>query len=231
MIGITRSIRPIGRRACHAIALGVAASVVSSLALSSAGCVARRTVGQDPHRELGTGGYSGANSTLVDSLIVRALPRVLANYPRPSELGSGSVRVQFPAGMTPGRRASVEARLAEAGFDVDSAVRGDGPDVYHIGRVWRRGGEAKVDVFRPVHELGMTNGWYPMQVITVEFTGGGLSSWQVTGHRAWAVGAFEPPAWVEPLPADGLGDLSDGARDAGGIGSNGDASESSGDED
>ncbi|MEZ6242462.1 MAG: hypothetical protein R3B57_05405 [Phycisphaerales bacterium] len=64
---------------------------------------------------------------------------------------------------------------------------------YSVGRVWVRGGEAKVDVTRPVMALGrLADGGWVTQTITLELEGG-LTPWRVVRDRPWALGAIEAP--------------------------------------
>lgn len=64
---------------------------------------------------------------------------------------------------------------------------------YHIVRVWIAGDEAKVDLIRPLPDIGASaDGSVPTQGLTVNLRGG-FKPWHVTAHKRWAVGAMEMP--------------------------------------
>ena len=69
-----------------------------------------------------------------------------------------------------------------------------GEPVYHVGRVWVRAHEAKVDVFRPMPEIderpGMGGRVYQMITVTLK---GGFEPWRVVHGRAWEPGAYPVP--------------------------------------
>jgi len=136
------------------------------------------------------------------SAMTAALRRVLRQYPP----GRGTARfaVNLPARVSPENAADI---LAALGPGAELATP-DNPSLptYHIGRIWIRAGSAKVDVFRPVVELGrQPDGTYEQQAITV-WMEGGLGPWRTIRTQKWAVGAFPRPEFSEPEDYEGATD-------------------------
>lgn len=67
-----------------------------------------------------------------------------------------------------------------------------GLPVYHVNRIWVRGRSARVEVLRPIAEIGPTAQGTPVyQAITVFFEGG-LEPWKITGRQVQD--SFSPDA-------------------------------------
>jgi hypothetical protein len=65
--------------------------------------------------------------------------------------------------------------------------------IYHVGRVWLRFENARVDVYRPMLELGPGPDGKPVyQMVTVHLRGG-FSPWRAEFARAWDPGVYETP--------------------------------------
>lgn len=89
--------------------------------------------------------------------------------------------VNIPSGMShmPYERA---ISFAGVGAQPPSPDVNDLP-VYHVTRIWSRGYQGRVDVMRPVAEVGAGAGGKPVyQTITVYFEGG-FQPWRVTGRQ------------------------------------------------
>ena len=202
----TRSVIRAGGLAALAGGLVLAAGVMP-------GCFGYRTVRQDPHMEVGAGGMDGVNAPTVTDVTVAAAAWVLNEHPVPPEAGGAALvnlaeGTRYDIALATIRR--IDSRTGTSVARVTRERLREGTPVYHIGRVWQRGGNAKVDVIRPVFELGTDpNGRYSTQAITVELEGG-LGTWRIVRHRGWAVDAVAVPApntWIEdepgvPRPAD-----------------------------
>ncbi len=67
--------------------------------------------------------------------------------------------------------------------------------IYHVGRVWLRFEEARVDVYRPMLELPPGPDGQPVyQMVTVHLRGG-FSPWRAEFARAWGPGDNSPPEY------------------------------------
>lgn len=128
-----------------------------------------------------------------------ALQRVLRQYPP----GRGTTRfaVNLPTKVSPENAAEILAALGP-GAELATLENAELP-TYDIGRIWIRAGSAKVDIFRPVVELGrQADGTYEQQAITV-WMEGGLGPWRTVRTQKWAVGAFPRPELSEPEVYEG----------------------------
>lgn len=116
-----------------------------------------------------------------------ALVRVIDRFPP----GTRQFAVGLPEGVSIETIDEILGALGP-GAELAGPRTGDLP-TYSIGRIWIRSGKAKVDIFRPVSELGpRADGTYERQAITV-WLEGGLDPWHITRMQRWEVGAFPRP--------------------------------------
>lgn len=187
------------RESLRGVTIGGAALALS-LGLGMAGCVGYSSY--EPHRaEIRlTNPGQPATQTALEAAVRYAATRYPPNTPpEVAILGQPTTEphdfmfaVNMPRGM------SREQYLGSVGRIGGEAVpltpeRVDLP-IYHVGRVWVRGGRARIDIFRPVP------GWrdaepdddnaYQALTLTLE---GGHRAWRVTRMQARTPGA-------EPLP-------------------------------
>jgi len=159
---------------------------------------------------------SGINTAAGEEIVVEAARWVL-KYDYGSVEAAPPVVLNMPAGVTPKRAGRI---LTDLGPTVRAAtpetLAENGP-VYHIGRMALRGGEAEIDVYRPVFDRpsdapaldpGTAPGEPVYQCITLTVMGGD-EPWHVERSRPWALGAFTPPVItvvepVWPTPSDRL---------------------------
>lgn len=99
----------------------------------------------------------------------------------------GGYVVNLPKGTTLKTAQWVQAGLGEGARLVGSG--GEGMPVFHVTRVWIRGGEARVEVLAPEVQ-GEARG------VVVEMTSSGISGWRTERVRTLARGAVvEPPLY------------------------------------
>lgn len=163
------------------------------------GCVAAAVIGgcasyaNVPEPE-SSPSVTSPNARQPRAAMTAALQRVLRQYP-PGR-GTNAFAVNLPPQVSPVNADELIARLGP-GAELASPGNRDLP-TYHVGRIWIRGAQAKVDVFRPVVELGRgADGVYEQQAITV-WLQGGIGPWHTVRTQKWAVGAFPRPEVFEP---------------------------------
>lgn len=182
--------RVTARRSLHAAALmtGLALPLVSMT-----GCVG---YGSWPPVEGADLAATNPNVPYTVETTTLALQWVLQRYPVPgagtSPVGLDEPRfaVNLPAGLRRGNYIRIAS--AAGGTPVTPDNAGELP-VFHIGRVWIRGGTAKVDVLRPMFELPRrADGSYVYQCVTVLMEGG-FRPWGVTGTQTREPGLVPVP--------------------------------------
>lgn len=125
-----------------------------------------------------------------------SLQWVLQRYPAP---GTGTepvpadearFAVNVPAGI---RRANYIKIASAPGGTPTTAENVEHLPVYHIGRVWIRGGKATVDVLRPMFEYpARGDGSMVYQCVTVHMEGG-FQPWRVAGTQTREPGVVPVP--------------------------------------
>lgn len=157
--------------------------LVGGALLISAGCV-----GYSSYPKVEGVAPGSPNFIFVRPVVAAALKAVVERFHPES---AGPYAVNLPAGMTPEGREEVLR-----GLDMNAAPlthRTDHLPIYHVGRVWIRGASAKVDIIRPVLELGAApNGGTTSQGLTV-WLQGGANRWAVEFIQPWSIGVVEPP--------------------------------------
>jgi len=161
-------------------AIGVA--VLSGAGLLG-GCV-----GYSSYPEVESLASSSPNFIQVKPVVEEALREVIERY-HPD--WAGAYAVNLPSGMT---ATAQEAIVAELGDDARAMTRENAHlPTYSVGRIWVRGAKAKVDVIRPVLEIGpKPDGGIAYQGMTV-WLNAGLNPWRVDFVQPWAIGVVEAP--------------------------------------
>lgn len=100
--------------------------------------------------------------------------------------------VNVPSGIS---QETYQRVIQFAGAGAEAPTAGDtSAPVYHIGRIWVRGGSGRVDVLRPVAEVGTDpTGRTIYQTVTVFFDGG-FKPWQITGRQVRDAVTADVPA-------------------------------------
>lgn len=107
--------------------------------------------------------------------------------------GAGYV-VNLPAGTSQENAMKIFSKLP-SGAVWPSSEEQDPSRMYHVGRVWIRASEAKVDV---VYPFTMINGGTGQRGMTV-WLQGGVRDWRVIRGQYWAPGTVEVPAVSVPV--------------------------------
>ncbi len=164
----------------------LAALVGVSVAIAG-GCVSYTNVSgpQSPPSFRSPNHYAAVDVTGV------ALDWVLARH-GPDD-GSGYV-VNLPAGMSQENAMKIFADLPSGAVWPGSADQ-DSAGMFHVGRVWIRASEAKVDV---VYPFAKVDGSMGQRGVTV-WLQGGVRDWRVIRGQYWAPGTVSIPAVSVPL--------------------------------
>lgn len=133
------------------------------------------------------------NSANTERVLETALVWFFIRYP--VEKGQAAA-INMPGGM---RKAYYERIVRNVSADGGPDLRPLTPElehsvpVYHVGRVWVRDHEAKVDVLRPMKELGPGADGKPIyQAITVQLQGG-MRPWRALAAKSWEPGIVPVP--------------------------------------
>lgn len=175
---------------------GIAGMIGFSMAMS--GCVSYTNVPVPASAPA----FKNANHMQSISVLTRALEAVINEHPA----GGGAYAINLPTGTTPETFEKIIANLPAGatmpfeGMDVDMPT-------YHIGRVWIRASDAKVDVIYPFTGMdGVSND----QNVTI-WLSGGVRSWRVHRRQHWAAGTIPtPPVYVPAWTDDGFVDEPNG---------------------
>jgi hypothetical protein len=154
-------------------------------------------VGYSSYPEVDSLAPSSPNFIQVKPVITSALKEVVRRY-HPD--WAGPFAINLPPEMTPESQADI---LRDLGPDARPMTpQTQHLPTYHVGRVWVRGPKAKVDVVRPVLELGPApDGGIVYQGVTV-WLDAGLNPWQVDFIQPWSMAVAAPPdANFVQLPA------------------------------
>ena len=150
--------------------------------LAGGGCMGYSNMNTDS----GTVSVSNPNARTPSEVVREALRYVVGRYP-----AGGRFAVNLVKGTQP-NMADFIMRELPAGAELVSEVNTDLP-TYYVGVTRIRMGEAKVDIIRPVTELGeIPGGGYATQAVTVHLEGG-INPWRVTLMQRWALGAVPVP--------------------------------------
>lgn len=124
----------------------------------------------------------------VRPVVAASLKEVIAKYHPQS---AGAYTVNLPAGMTPSSRNDLVYGLGPDAMLLTHST--DALPIYHVGRVWIRGADARVDIIRPVLELGTTPTGEPVYQGMTVWLQGGVNDWAVELVQPWSIGVVQPP--------------------------------------
>ena len=139
--------------------------------------------------------FKNANHMQSISVVTRALEAVIAEHPT-----EGSYLINLPAGTTPETFEKIIADLPAGAIMPVDGMSDDIP-TFHIGRIWIRASDAKVDVIYPFTGLdGITTD----QNVTV-WLSGGIRKWKAYRQQHWTAGTIPtPPMYVPIIEAEEL---------------------------
>jgi len=139
--------------------------------------------------------FKSANHAQSISVVGKALETVISKHPV-----SGAYLINLPAGTSPESFDQIIAELPE-GAMMPSDGMDEGMPTYHIGRVWIRASDAKVDVIYPFVRADGTD---QAQNVTI-WLSGGVRSWRVYREQYWAPGTIPTPPLSVPIVPDDEG--------------------------
>ncbi|MCC6675780.1 MAG: hypothetical protein IT436_01425 [Phycisphaerales bacterium] len=167
-----------------------AAGLVMLAALG--GCVGYASY---PYEEGGKNTFANQdpNTPPADELIYLSLDWVTSKFPPP---GGVSTEASYAINIPKGVRRDVYDRILKKLGDKAAPLTPETAQslpIYHIGRLWVRGRNAKVDVLRPVLEGPRGPGGQVLyQPVTLRIEGG-FEPWRVRRHQVWEVGTVPIP--------------------------------------
>ena len=154
-------------------------------ALLLAGCVSYTNV---PVPESAPA-FKSANHTQSIMVVSRALENAITKHPV-----SGPYAINLPVGTTPESFERIISELPEGAMIPFEGMSSDVP-VYHIGRIWIRASDAKVDVVYPFQRADGTG---QDQSVTI-WLSGGVRAWRVHREQYWASGTIPTPPIYVPI--------------------------------
>jgi hypothetical protein len=168
------------------------AGALTGLAMLS-GCVSYTNVPEP----VSAPAFESANHSVAKIVTSRALAEVIRRYPMKS--AQGQYAINLPAGT------SLEsAREIINGLPDGAVIPFEGMDsaipTYHIGRIWIRASDAKVDVIYPAKSF--TGEVYDGNVTV--WLNGGVRRWRTHRVQHWAPGTIAVPPIYVPIPEDAL---------------------------
>jgi hypothetical protein len=168
--------------------VGVGAAGMALLVLMIGGCVSYTNV---PVPESAPA-FKSMNHAQPISVVTRALEAVITEHP--SQDAQGGYAINLPVGTTPESAQKIIDRLPEGAMVPFKGMSSDIP-VYHIGRVWIRASDAKVDV---VYPFTGNDGISKDQSVTI-WLNGGVRKWRVNRRQYWASGTIPTPELYIPI--------------------------------
>lgn len=183
--------RPPHRRLARAFAL--AATLIASATLNTA------CVGFEAHPPIeGKRTLRQPNSPLVTKPVEAALKWAILRYPPEGDAFTAPTDIPIAVSLPEGFSAD-SYRSILLGLPRNVAPASESNTIlptYIVERVWIRGDEARVDLFRPMTSTPpdpTSPTAAPIhQLIRINLRGG-LNPWNVTAHRTFLPGAFETP--------------------------------------
>jgi len=133
--------------------------------------------------------YAGANNRQTVSVMSKALETMVAKHPV-----DGAFVVNLPVGTSPESYETIIAEMPEGATIPSEGMDQDLP-TFHIGRVWIRASDAKVDVIYPFIRA---DGVRQEQNVTL-WLSGGVRKWRVYREQYWAPGTIPTPAIYVPI--------------------------------
>lgn len=128
-------------------------------------------------------------SRTVQNLLATSIRWVVERYPPPEGAGDGWFAINLPPGLTREQYIEVAMQVGETAAPVTPEL--EYLPTYHVGWVWMRGDDARVDVFRPVYSLSRP-GEVLYQAITLHMSRR-WASWRVDRTQPWEPGVVELP--------------------------------------
>lgn len=173
--------------------LGLGAAVMMGVL---SGCVGYASF---PYEEGGKNNFAtqDPNTPPADELMALSLDWVVSKYPprgagAPGTATDPSYTINVPKGVRRDVYDKILDKLGGKAAPLTPETAGTMP-IYHIGRIWIRGREAKVDVLRPVLEGPRGPGGAVLyQPVTLRIEGG-FEPWRVRRHQVWEVGTVPVP--------------------------------------
>ena len=153
--------------------------------------------------------FKNANHYQSITVLTRALESVINEHPV-----DGAYAINLPSGTTPETFGKITARLPAGAVMPTDEMSSDMP-IYHIGRIWIRASDAKVDVIYPFTGMdGVTSD----QNVTI-WLSGGVRRWRVYRKQHWSAGTIPTPpvympAWSDDGADDGFVDEPNGSSAA-----------------
>lgn len=179
----THATNPTKTSPMRAIQLGVLG--VSGLLIGLSGCVSYTNVPVPASAPA----FESANHWASISVITEALSTIIAKHPP-----KGEYVINLPAGTTPETFGKIIAELPVGAIMPYEGMNTDLP-VYHIGRVWIRASDAKVDVIYPFTGY---DGAKSDQNVTV-WLNGGVRRWRAFREQSWSAGTIPTPPMYYPI--------------------------------
>jgi hypothetical protein len=136
--------------------------------------------------------YAGANNRQTVSVMSKALETMVAKHPV-----EGAFVVNLPMGTSPESYEKIIGQLPD-GATIPSEGMDEDQPTFHIGRVWIRASDAKVDVIYPFLRA---DGVRQEQNVTL-WLSGGVRKWRVYREQYWAPGTIPTPAIYVPIVPD-----------------------------
>ncbi len=144
--------------------------------------------------------YESANHGQSIRVTRLALRSVIDRFPAAGP--DGRYAVNLPAGTSEESALKILEGLPE-GAMLPYEGMGDEVPVYHIGRIWIRASDAKVDVLYPITDIR----GHRLQGNVTAWLYGGLYNWRVERVQHWAPGTMATPAIYIPLPEETLAQM------------------------
>lgn len=137
-------------------------------------------------------------SRTVLNLMAESLAWVSERHPPPDDENNGWFAINLPKGVTAEQYIDVATRIGDRATPI--TPESESLPTYHIGWVWMRGDQARVDVFRPVYAFERSGGQVVQQAITLHLKRR-FSSWRVEQTQPWDPGVVDvPPIYYMPEP-------------------------------
>ncbi len=133
--------------------------------------------------------FKSANHTQSIKVLREALDAVITKHSV-----DGAYSINLPSGTTPESTDKIIAGLPAGVLMPSNEMGGDVP-LYHIGRVWIRASDAKVDI---VYPFIRADGKSEEQSVTV-WLSGGVRSWRVYRMQYWTAGTIPTPPLYVPI--------------------------------
>jgi hypothetical protein len=165
-------------------------STLALTVLTGGGCVSYTNVPEPDSAPA----FTSANNLQAIKVTRKALEEVIYRYPMRD--GQGRYSINLPSGTTLETAGDIANGLPQ-GIVIPFEGMDTSIPTYHIGRIWIRASDAKVDVLYPARSF---DGSSFMGTVTVWMRGG--MAWRVTRVQHWAPGTIPTPPIFVPLPKE-----------------------------